>query len=349
MSSTNENRDHVTVKVAAVVVTYNRKELLSQCLDGLLRQTRPLDLIIIIDNASTDGTREFLKKAGDMHPGIVQCIRNTEDLGASAGFHEGMKLAYEKGYDWIWMMDDDAYPYEDALQHLVSHTEKRSNDESFNVCLYSAYISADETRFSEPITVFVNGQKCTYLHFDEILKSRVFEGEGGPFLGLLIPRQAIATVGLPRKDTFIWGDYEYILRLRDAGFKIYYNFASKIRHPSHAFKSVLLPIGIVKLKPPIWRPFRVLLGPPWKQYYGMRNSVFFRTRSGISVLSRVKRILSTVLRICILVSYGKENRLEMIRYCLKGIVDGLRGEMGIIIGPYSTKKEASRNASSLRK
>lgn len=87
------------VKVAAVVVTYNRKELLRECLNALLNQTRPLDEIIVIDNASTDGTQEMIAKE---FPYITYVLMS-ENIGGAGGFHEGMKLAYEKGYDWIWV------------------------------------------------------------------------------------------------------------------------------------------------------------------------------------------------------------------------------------------------------
>ena len=50
--------------ICAVVVTYNRKELLIECLESLKEQSRTLDAILIIDNASTDGTPEILLKNG---------------------------------------------------------------------------------------------------------------------------------------------------------------------------------------------------------------------------------------------------------------------------------------------
>lgn len=89
------------MKVAAVVVTYNRKELLRECLQALLNQTRPLDEIIVVDNASTDGTDQMIPEE---FPQITH-VRLPENIGGAGGFHEGMKLAYEKGHDWIWVMD----------------------------------------------------------------------------------------------------------------------------------------------------------------------------------------------------------------------------------------------------
>ena len=88
-------------KIAAVVVTYNRKELLKECLDALLAQTHPLDSIILIDNASTDGTPEFLKEKGFLDNPKIDYVRLSENSGGAGGFYEGMKRGYEKGFDWV--------------------------------------------------------------------------------------------------------------------------------------------------------------------------------------------------------------------------------------------------------
>ena len=115
--------------VCAVVVTYNRKDLLVECLESLLQQTRPLDGIYIIDNASNDGTPGYLKEKGfiqELPPKEsnepwerkfiltyklpIYYVRMHENTGGAGGFYEGVKRAYEKGYDWLWLMDDDADP-----------------------------------------------------------------------------------------------------------------------------------------------------------------------------------------------------------------------------------------------
>jgi len=103
-------------KVAAVVVTYNRKDLLIQCIEALLNQTRPPDEIIVVDNSSTDGTYQIIPHR---FPHVTY-VRLPENIGGSGGFHEGMKLAHEKGYDCIWVMDDDATPEVNALKYLIS-------------------------------------------------------------------------------------------------------------------------------------------------------------------------------------------------------------------------------------
>ncbi len=125
--------------VCAIVVTYNRKKLLIECLESLQSQTRTLECIYIIDNASTDGTPELLKENGFIQQlppqpldkpwevehkknGIsISYVRMNENTGGAGGFYEGVKRGYEKGFDWLWLMDDDVEPINTALETMVSY------------------------------------------------------------------------------------------------------------------------------------------------------------------------------------------------------------------------------------
>ena len=324
-------------KIAAVVVTYNRKELLKECLDALLAQTHPLDSIILIDNASTDGTPEFLKEKGFLDNPKIDYVRLSENSGGAGGFYEGMKRGYEKGFDWLWLMDDDAKPANDALEKLCMTTSSTSTPE--NLCFYSAYMSPDGKRFTEPIGIVEGNQTISYLELKEILKHRVIEGTGGPFLGFLLPRRVVEQIGLPRNDTFIWGDYEYLFRIRESGFKIYYNFNSIIWHPPHTWKGISLPYGLFKLRRPIMRQLLVPLGPSWKEYYCFRNRVYFSIRlRKLNFLQLVKNFIkitiSAFIHMLIVIYYtSDDSRIKMAKYCLKGIWDGLWGKMGITVKP----------------
>ena len=100
-------------KVIAVVVTYNRKALLVECINALRAQSRPLDGILIVNNGSTDGTEEWLQQQTD-----IQFI-SQKNTGSSGGFSTGISWAYSNGYSWIWCMDDDGYPKQDALEKIL--------------------------------------------------------------------------------------------------------------------------------------------------------------------------------------------------------------------------------------
>lgn len=105
-------------KIAAVVVTYNRKEILLKNIESLLKQTCSSKLdILIIDNASTDGTVDYIYSYIKLNRLIY---KNTgKNLGGAGGFNYGIKEAYSMGYKYIWIMDDDTIPKIDALEKLL--------------------------------------------------------------------------------------------------------------------------------------------------------------------------------------------------------------------------------------
>lgn len=92
--------------ITAVIVTYNRKELLGQNIEMLLKQTIPFDSIIIVDNCSTDGTFEYLKNCGWTTEPFIY-LKTETNIGGAGGFYTGVKAAYEAGADWIVLMDDE--------------------------------------------------------------------------------------------------------------------------------------------------------------------------------------------------------------------------------------------------
>src|SRR5881227_1028098 len=102
-------------RVCAVVVTHNRVELLRRCLSALAGQTVPVERVLVIDNASTDGTADVVR---DEFPS-VKLVRLEHNVGGAGGFHEGMRRAHEAGFDWIWLMDDDTLASDDALEQLL--------------------------------------------------------------------------------------------------------------------------------------------------------------------------------------------------------------------------------------
>ena len=120
--ATSEAQSAMTV--AAVVVTYNRKDLLLRCLAAIEQQSHAVDAVFIWDNASNDGTQEALREAGWAERDHVQIIRSEENLGGAGGFHQGMKRAYDAGYDWLWLMDDDTIPRQDCWEHLQHGAER---------------------------------------------------------------------------------------------------------------------------------------------------------------------------------------------------------------------------------
>ena len=88
-------------KILAIIVTYNRKEDLENCISSLQEQSVHDFDILVVNNGSSDGTKEYL----DNKNGII--VIHQENLGGAGGFHAGMKYMMEHDYEWLWMMDDD--------------------------------------------------------------------------------------------------------------------------------------------------------------------------------------------------------------------------------------------------
>lgn len=132
--------------IAAVIVTFNRCDKLRRVMDALLQQSVQPDRIFVIDNASTDETEGYLKDLQAQVP-RVQHVRLPNNIGGAGGFYEGTKLAYEEGYDYIWLSDDDAYPEPTALETLL--TGIRDFEEKFSwaafLCLFQCKMDGSRT------------------------------------------------------------------------------------------------------------------------------------------------------------------------------------------------------------
>ena len=181
-------------KVIALIVTYNRQALLSECIAALRNQTRPLDAILVVNNGSTDGTEEWLEKQKDIR------FITQKNVGSSGGFSTGINWAYGNGYSWIWCMDDDGYSKEDALENLL-------NADDGNLRLLNCAVIDKEDKRS-----FV-WKTHQYKTLDEV-DCKIIEGIGHPFNGTLLQRRIIERVGVPRPKFFLWGDEtEYYYRI----------------------------------------------------------------------------------------------------------------------------------------
>ncbi len=183
-------------RVCAVVVTFNRKNLLRVCLKSVLAQTHTLDHILVVDNLSTDGTLDLL--AAEFPQLEVLALRT--NAGGAGGFHAGMKWAFEHGYDWIWVMDDDVRVFPDALERLLSYSgigdliqaRKILNGESL------IWEAVWDLNACAPVTMkrdvsFANGKPWTSISYAN-------------FEGAFIRRSVIEKAGLPDVRYFIAGD-----------------------------------------------------------------------------------------------------------------------------------------------
>lgn len=191
------------LSVAAVIVTYNRKELLKACVEHVLAQEGAACDILVIDNHSTDGTLEAL--AEYIEAGKLDYTDTGSNLGGAGGFSFGIRLAAEQGYDRIWVMDDDCMPEKDALAALLRADKTLCGDYGFlsSRVLWKDGSLCDMNLQRETLTKDLKG-------FDQRLKPVVMAS----FVSLFLKRGIVLELGLPIKEFFIWtDDWEYTRRI----------------------------------------------------------------------------------------------------------------------------------------
>lgn len=213
----------MTETVAVVVVTYNRADLLARMLVGLAALERRPDAVIVVDNASTDHTRQVLENA----PGLdLVAIHSTENLGGAGGFHLGVKTAYDKGFDRIWLMDDDVVPTPDCLTVLLAQTGR-----GVGACLMAVREDTGGRLVEKAATVFdlhnplaikpKTGMVETTYGTRVAMPERV-ELQNVAFEGFLVRRDVIDAIGLPDPTYFIfYDDVDFAIRARAAGYRIW--------------------------------------------------------------------------------------------------------------------------------
>ena len=204
--------------VAVVVVTYNRADLLVGMLDGLAAQTRRPDAVIVVDNASTDHTREVLESRTDLP---LRVTHSEENLGGAGGFHLGLRLAHEAGYDRIWLMDDDVVPAPDCLERMLEHD---------GPCLMAVREDRRGHLVEKSAVVFDLRNPLAIRPKTESVETRYRTRAAMPaevpvqvvaFEGFLVHRRVVDAIGLPDPAYFIfYDDVDFAIRARRAGFPI---------------------------------------------------------------------------------------------------------------------------------
>ncbi|RJL10288.1 glycosyltransferase family 2 protein [Paracoccus siganidrum] len=244
---------------AAVIVTFNRSDKLMRVLDALDQQTQKPDLVFVVDNASTDDTQALVQTRAAQMPSL-RYVRLPKNVGGAGGFHEGMKVAYAAGANYLWISDDDAYPQPDALERLLDAIQQFEAENVWRpsfACSRVEWIDGSLCEMNTPRPVW------DWARFVQPGKAWALV-DSCSFVSVLVPRWAIEKHGLPISDYFIWfDDAEYTRRLAKSYPGIFVP-ESRVIHDTPENKGVNYSLVTSKSL--------------WKFKYGARNETSFRSR-----------------------------------------------------------------------
>lgn len=324
-------------KIAAIVVTYNRKELAGVCLDAIINQTRPVDAIYIIDNASVDGTPEYLMDKGlidkPLYPDSepletvrvyplatkatgatssdavieVHYVRMLENTGGAGAFHEGIKRCYQAGFDRFWLMDDDGIPDKKQLAELlVKSTEKK--------LLFCGPLVIDQNN-TQALSFRPHNLRNVENSTDAIREQAedgVIYTWTSPFNGTLISKEVVEKIGNIKKEMFIWGDErEFVLRAKFNNIKVGTIITALHWHPPREGQRARVLFGLLG---------RVIVRPADKAFIFYRNMGYINAKYH-GIKQHLKNLTKHTLFFLINQRFNIRGLTEFYRYYLDGATD----------------------------
>jgi rhamnopyranosyl-N-acetylglucosaminyl-diphospho-decaprenol beta-1,3/1,4-galactofuranosyltransferase len=311
------------VSVAVALVTFNRKALLVESIEALLAQTSPVERILVVDNASTDGTPELLRERGLLDEPRVVHHRLAENSGGAGGFAEGVRLGLQTGSDWVWLLDDDAAPEPDALERLLA-APAAADPGTVALC---------------PKVVLADGRLDHIMRGDFHRRLRYLPEAGyaagralgfTSFVGPLVRAEAARAAGLPKAEFFVWGDdVEYSLRLRRYGeLRLVPNSVIVHKATSHGSYQTPRSRALNRISPVKFDP--TPLERFWQNLCGLRNYLWIkREYEGQGPLSAA----GTTLQFVVKHGLWDDRPLTRIRWVVRFARDGRRGRFENIPPP----------------
>jgi rhamnopyranosyl-N-acetylglucosaminyl-diphospho-decaprenol beta-1,3/1,4-galactofuranosyltransferase len=284
-------------RVAAVVVTYNRRDLLLEALAAVCAQSRAPDTVIVVDNASADGTAAAVRTAFP----AVQLAELTRNYGGAGGFAYGMALALAGAADLIWLMDDDTVPEPDALAELLAVRERYPSRPPALVASRVVWTDGRAHPMNTPRTkpfvtkaerLAAGAAGCTAIR-------------SASFVSILVDAGECRKRGLPQADYFLWNDdFEFTTRLLRAN------------------AGLLCPASVAVHKT---ATFGSTNGDPGQRFfYEVRNKIWMlKTRAPLAPVERLVYGGST-LRRWVRTFAGSADRRTLRSSLVKGIAAGVR-------------------------
>jgi rhamnopyranosyl-N-acetylglucosaminyl-diphospho-decaprenol beta-1,3/1,4-galactofuranosyltransferase len=303
------------MRVLTLIITFNDVAVIQQALEGLRRQTRPSDAIVIVDNASTDGTldQDFSKS--------VVIFRNSKNLGPSGAVQIGFAFAFENGFDWTWILDADSVPEPDALEKLLAFFDHLKTTQQERLCFLASW-PVNEAGGVKEQPIGLERAESKLIPLASVRDST--QCDCTLWSGSLYRMTAVVRIGLPTADYVAdMGEIEYGYRARQLGFTSYIVHNSVVRHDvgrEPGVVSRLYRFGPINLP--------LVETSPWRSYYAVRNMIYFWLYQ--SKPRRAKPVLRVMVTVFIFafsfILRPLSHRAQLVA-CFRGIRDGLTGNI----------------------
>lgn len=295
-------------RFAVIIVTYNRLELLKECLECIRKQEFKPNDVVIINNHSTDGTEEYLNSVSEVKDKKWILKTEPQNIGGSGGYYDGMKIAVETDSNWFLLIDDDAMIAPDYLKLIAESIVRHPKNLAF-----SGTVVTDNKIMTEHRRRF---NRCEFVVDEKEYLNEEFEYDLSSFCGAIVNRKVIETIGFPERDFFIWyDDTEYSLRVMSVS--KFVNVNSAILNHKTRIESLSAERPKTKMN--------------WKNYYGYRNIIYSYLKHRM-FYSGIRYHLFRWLKAAIIDYLNPNIDKDISQYNLKlvltAIKDGLRGNLG---------------------
>lgn len=308
--------------ICAIIVTYDRKKLLLECIESVLMQATPVDAIYVIDNASTDGTPELLKEKeyirdilstttipleseNMVKTGLstnldrsvrIHYVRMHKNTGGAGGFCEGVKRAYGKSYDLLWLLDDDTMCRSDTLKELYKAFSVIEEKNAGFVVSNALWTDGFEHRMNIP------SFRLNYPGYSKYFDHGILPIKSAAFVSMLIKKEVVEKIGYPAKEYFIWSDdTEYCYRMLKSYLGFFVN------------KSVVVHKTIINYMP--------METAGDKFFYEARNKIWLLKKKEIGWDVKLRLNYELLRNIGIFLSKGFS--FKKLRITAKGIIKGV--------------------------
>lgn len=263
--------DQQTARLVAVVVTFNRLAHLKITVPRLLSEA--VDCVIVVDNGSSDGSREWLRAQQNDR---LRVIESPVNGGGAGGIEMGMRAAIaDENPDWLIIMDDDARPEPGAIAHFRQLDLKGADAVSCGAFMPDGSVCEMNRPSINPFwhrgmlwKTLLKGRMGFHIPDSAYTNPDLTEIDAGSFVGLFVSRKTVEAIGYPDGRLFIYGDdVMYTLGLSKAGFRLVFAPSVRFEHDCSAVAG--------------WGAGGKVYRPYWKIYYNYRNGLLmYRMAAG---------------------------------------------------------------------